>query len=440
LPHLHHHGCLRQRCLLTADHPGRKPNRRVDLIQPAAGTTTTARCYPGSWNWCGWASARERGRHHPPRSAPIRTLAGADPGGADWHRYKFDVYGETSSRGRLTRLGRRQYVESAVRRTRRVTTSPNGNRTGAIHAGDLAGAANSGDQIPEQVWGGSTGNGGFTSASRQFRDPADVVDGQYARLAIDIPPATYWTTRRSSTQCVAAGQRPVSGYVQEDGDVNVPDETPTSYFRRHVLLSREPVGVGLGQPDWAAKRDPDDPRSAQWTATVPAAGQTPPCLHVRPGRQPGPTGRTPNCADTSNRRHGRERRQVTTTIANWGGRRCGNSTAVIKSACHQHTQRRHRHLFRQLQVLATQGSPRAEQLVDKHTDDPDRPGPHGPRHHRACVCFVAASSTSSPSARGTPERRPDLRGLANRTFGCQHSQRQYNRQQHGRQMERRGGC
>ena len=51
----------------------------------------------------------------------------------------------------------------------------------------MAGAANSGFQIPEQVWGGSTGTGGFTfGAPDNSSTPLMWAMAQYVRLALDI--------------------------------------------------------------------------------------------------------------------------------------------------------------------------------------------------------------------------------------------------------------
>ena len=51
----------------------------------------------------------------------------------------------------------------------------------------MAGAANSGYQISEQVWGGTTGTGGFTfGAPDNSSTPLMWAMAQYVRLAIDI--------------------------------------------------------------------------------------------------------------------------------------------------------------------------------------------------------------------------------------------------------------
>ena len=84
------------------------------------------------------------------------------PEGPIWHRYSFDGYGETASGGDYTGsgVGNPWPVLSGERGEYDVAA---GNLTGAQSLlQTMAGAANSGYQIPEQVWGGSTGTGGFT--------------------------------------------------------------------------------------------------------------------------------------------------------------------------------------------------------------------------------------------------------------------------------------
>src|ERR1035441_2557782 len=83
-------------------------------------------------------------------------------GAATEHRYNFDGYGETSSGGDYTGTGTGNPwpVLSGERGEYDVA---DGNSSGAQSMlQTMAGAANTGYQISEQVWGGSTGTGGFT--------------------------------------------------------------------------------------------------------------------------------------------------------------------------------------------------------------------------------------------------------------------------------------
>ncbi len=114
-------------------------------------------------------------------------LAVATPEGPIYHRYNFDGYGETSSGG--------DYTGSGVGNPWPVLTGErgeydvaDGNLTAAQSLlATMAGAANSGYQIPEQVWGGSTGTGGFTFGQPDNSStPLMWAMAQYARLAIDI--------------------------------------------------------------------------------------------------------------------------------------------------------------------------------------------------------------------------------------------------------------
>jgi glucan 1,4-alpha-glucosidase len=116
-------------------------------------------------------------------------LSTSTPEGLIWHRYSFDGYGETSSGGDFTGsgggVGNPWPVLSGERGEYDVA---DGNLTGAQSMlSTMAGAANSGYQISEQVWGGSTGTGGFTfGQADNSSTPLMWAMAQYVRLAIDI--------------------------------------------------------------------------------------------------------------------------------------------------------------------------------------------------------------------------------------------------------------
>ena len=102
-----------------------------------------------------------------------------------------------------------------------------GNLTGAQSMlQTMAGAANSGYQIPEQVWGGSTGTGGFTFGQPDNSStPLMWAMAQYARLAIDISAGSNVDTPAVVTNCLLKGSCPVSGSVKETVNVTVPVST-----------------------------------------------------------------------------------------------------------------------------------------------------------------------------------------------------------------------
>ncbi len=263
-------------------------------------------------------------------SAVDSKLAVQTPEGPIWHRYNFDGYGETSSGGDYTGsgVGNPWPVLSGERGEYDVAS---GNLAGAQSMlATMAGAANSGYQIPEQVWAGSTGTGGFT-----FGQPDNSATplmwslAQYARLAIDISAGHNVDTPAVVTQCVQQGNCPVSGSVQETVNVTVPVNTDASGDT--VYLAGNLSALGLGQPDWAANGIPMTRVSAtRWTATVTAAANATLSYKYDLGGTWSNVEKNANCADTGNRSMGVNGGTVNDTIANWGGPgACGNSTAVI---------------------------------------------------------------------------------------------------------------
>lgn len=113
------------------------------------------------------------------------------PEGLIDHRYDFDGYGETASGG--------DYAGAGVGQPWPVLTGErgeydvaNGDLAGAQAAlATMQGAATPGGQLSEQVWGGSTGTGGFTfGAADDSASPLMWTMAQYVRLAVDISAGT----------------------------------------------------------------------------------------------------------------------------------------------------------------------------------------------------------------------------------------------------------
>jgi hypothetical protein len=98
-----------------------------------------------------------------------------------------------------------------------------GNLTGAQSMLEtMAGAANVGDQIPEQVWSGSTGTGGFTFGQPDNSStPLMWAMAQFVRLAIDISAGKDVDTPSVVTQCAQQGSCPVTGSVKETANATV---------------------------------------------------------------------------------------------------------------------------------------------------------------------------------------------------------------------------
>ena len=252
------------------------------------------------------------------------------PEGPIWHRYSFDGYGETASGGDYTGsgVGNPWPVLSGERGEYDVAA---GNLTGAQSLlQTMAGAANSGYQIPEQVWGGSTGTGGFTFGQPDNSStPLMWAMAQYARLAIDISAGSNVDTPAVVTNCLLKGSCPVSGSVKETVNVTVPVNTDASGDT--VYLDGNLSALGLGQPDWAANGIPMTRVSAtKWTATVSAAAAATLSYKYDLGGNWSNVEKNGSCADMGNRSMSVSGGTVSDTVANWGGPlACGNSGAVI---------------------------------------------------------------------------------------------------------------
>ena len=194
----------------------------------------------------------------------------------------------------------------------------------------MAGAANSGYQIPEQVWAGTTGTGGFTFGQPDNSStPLMWAMAQYARLAIDISAGSNVDTPAVVSNCLQKSSCPVSGSVKETVNVTVPVNTDASGDT--VYLDGNLSALGLGQPDWAANGIPMTRVSAtRWTATVSAAAAATLSYKYDLGGNWGNVEKNGSCADVGNRSMSVSGGTVNDTVANWGGpSACGNSGAVI---------------------------------------------------------------------------------------------------------------
>jgi len=252
------------------------------------------------------------------------------PEGPIWHRYDFDGYGETSSGG--------DYTGSGVGNPWPVLTGERGeydvaagNLSGAQSMlATMAGAANSGYQIPEQVWAGATGTGGFTFGQPDNSStPLMWAMAQYVRLAIDISAGSDVDTPAVVTQCVQQGNCPVTGSVRETVTVTVPVSTDASGDT--VYLAGNLSALGLGQSDWAANGIPMTRISAgKWAATIDASADSTLSYKYDLGGSWTNVEKNADCADIGNRSMSVNGGTENDTVANWGGPgACGDSTAVI---------------------------------------------------------------------------------------------------------------
>ncbi len=252
------------------------------------------------------------------------------PEGPIWHRYNFDGYGETASGGDYTGtgVGNPWPVLSGERGEYDVA---DGNLSGAQSLlQTMASAANSGYQIPEQVWGGTTGTGGFTfGAPDNSSTPLMWAMAQYARLAIDISAGKDVDTPAVVANCVQHGSCPVSGPVKETVNVTVPVNTDGSADT--VYLDGNLSALGFGQSDWASNGIPMTRVSAdKWTATVYSSANAALSYKYDLGNNWSNAEETADCGSVSNRGMSVNGGTVNDTVANWGGPGgCGSATAVI---------------------------------------------------------------------------------------------------------------
>ena len=263
-------------------------------------------------------------------SAVDSELKVSTPEGPIWHRYDFDGYGETSSGGDYTGAGTGNPwpVLSGERGEYDVA---DGNTSGAQSMlQTMAGAANAGYQISEQVWGGSTGTGGFTfGQADNSSTPLMWAMAQYVRLAIDISAGKDVDTPAVVYNCLQASSCPVTGTVKETVNVTVPVNTDAS--QDTVYLDGNLSALGYGGSDWASNGIAMTRVSSdKWTTTVYATADTPLSYKYDLGGNWSNAEETAACGSAGNRSMTVSGGTVNDTVANWEGpSSCGDSGAVI---------------------------------------------------------------------------------------------------------------
>jgi glucoamylase len=243
----------------------------------------------------------------------------ATPEGPVWHRYNFDGYGETASGG--------DYTGAGVGNPWPVLTGERGEydvAAGSLAAAQsmlatMAGTANAGDQISEQVWGGATGTGGFTFGHPDnSATPLMWAMAQFVRLAIDISAGRDVDTPAAVTQCVQQGSCPVTGSVRETVNVTVPASTDAT--GETVYLAGTLSALGLGQPDWAPNGIAMTRVSAtQWTATIEAVADAALSYKYDLAGTWSGVEKDASCADIANRSMNVNGGNQNDTAANWSG-------------------------------------------------------------------------------------------------------------------------
>jgi glucoamylase len=250
--------------------------------------------------------------------------------GPVWHRYSFDGYGETAAGADYTGsgVGNPWPVLSGERGEYDVA---DGNLTGAQSLlATLAGAANSGYQISEQVWGGATGVNGFTAGQPDNSStPLMWAMAQYVRLAVDISAGKDVDTPSVVASCLLSSACPVTGSVKETVNVTVPVNTSASGDT--VYLDGNLSALGLGQSDWAANGIPmTQVNPGKWTATVYSTANTTLSYKYDLGGSWSNVEETASCGYVNNRSMSVNGGTENDTVANWAGPgACGDSGAVI---------------------------------------------------------------------------------------------------------------
>jgi glucoamylase len=252
------------------------------------------------------------------------------PEGPIWHRYSFDGYGETSSGGDYTGVGvgNPWPVLSGERGEYDVADGSTSGAQSMLQT--MAGAANAGFQISEQVWDGSTGTGGFTFGQPDNSStPLMWAMAQYVRLAIDISAGKDVDTPSVVYNCLQQNNCPVTGTVKETVNVTVPVNTDASADT--VYLDGNLSALGYGGSDWASNGIAmTRVNSDEWTTTVYATADSTLSYKYDLGGNWSNAEETSSCGSVSNRSMSVNGGTENDTVANWAGPgACGDSGAVI---------------------------------------------------------------------------------------------------------------
>jgi len=241
------------------------------------------------------------------------------PEGPVWHRYNFDGYGETASGGDYTGAGGGNPWPVLTGERGEYDVAAGNLAAAQSLLGTMAGAANAGDQISEQVWGGATGTGGFTFGQPDnSATPLMWAMAQFVRLAIDISAGRDVDTPAAVTQCVQQGSCPVTGSVRETVNVTVPASTDAT--GETVYLAGTLSALGLGQPDWAPNGIAMTRVSAtQWTTTIEAVADAALSYKYDLGGTWAGVEKDASCADIANRSMTINGGSQNDTVANWSG-------------------------------------------------------------------------------------------------------------------------
>jgi glucoamylase len=168
------------------------------------------------------------------------TIRTATPEGDLWHRYNHDGYGETAAGAPFTGagVGRLWPLLSGERGEYALAAGQPAGAAAALST--MAGAANQGLLIPEQVWDQPSGSGFTFGQGTGSAAPLAWSLAQFVRLAVSISAG-----RDVETPAVVAARYVAARRVT----VTVPASTDAT--GRTVFLAGTLSALGSGLPDWS---------------------------------------------------------------------------------------------------------------------------------------------------------------------------------------------
>ncbi|HXM54739.1 MAG TPA: glucan 1,4-alpha-glucosidase [Candidatus Dormibacteraeota bacterium] len=169
-----------------------------------------------------------------------QTIRTSTPEGDLWHRYNHDGYGETAAGAPFTGagVGRLWPLLSGERGEYALAAGQPAGSAAALAT--MAGAANQGLLIPEQVWDQPSGSGFTLGQGTGSATPLAWSLAQFVRLAVSISAG-----HDVETPSVVAARYVASRRIT----VTVPSTTDAT--GRTVFLAGTLSGLGSGLPDWS---------------------------------------------------------------------------------------------------------------------------------------------------------------------------------------------
>ncbi|HMA46030.1 MAG TPA: glycoside hydrolase family 15 protein, partial [Frankiaceae bacterium] len=173
-----------------------------------------------------------------------RTIRTATPEGDMWHRYNHDGYGETAAGAPFTGAGVGRLWPLLSGERGEYALAAGQPAAAAGHLATLAGAANQGGMIPEQVWDQPDAFGFTLGQGTGSATPLAWSMAQLVRLAVSVGAG-----RNVETPSVVAA-RYTGGDPNATENVTVTVPAATDSVERAVHLAGTLGALGGGLPDW----------------------------------------------------------------------------------------------------------------------------------------------------------------------------------------------